>query len=168
MAQGTRMWKNDKSDELPLSHGERIFVNNIYTVNVRELKGTDITITHLSIKRNDRQAIRDWRHFQQIKNDICGPESCGIEFYPPESQLVDTSNQFHMWVFPSAVHFPFMFQTRLVTEVQSHGSIQRPWEEDLKPRDLLTPEQMEKHIEEYKEGVKEENKRLRGEENGKS
>jgi hypothetical protein len=56
-------------------------------------------VAWLSIKRRDREVIRDWRELQAIKNAIVGPEHEGFELYPAESRLVDTANQFHLFVF---------------------------------------------------------------------
>lgn len=56
---------------------------------------------HISFKRIDRSAVRDWRHFQAIKNEIAGPEREAVELFPPESQLMDGANQYHLWVFPA-------------------------------------------------------------------
>ena len=44
--------------------------------------------------------IKDWRHFQQIKNEIAGEEREAVEIYPAESRKVDTSNKWHLWVLP--------------------------------------------------------------------
>lgn len=55
---------------------------------------------HLTFKRNDRSAVRDWRHFQAIKNEVAGSEREGIEIFPPESMLVDAANEYHLWVLP--------------------------------------------------------------------
>lgn len=69
----------------------------------------------LSIKRVDRQVIHDWREFQKIKNALVGDECEGFEIYPAESRLVDTSNQFHLWVFKSPkVSIPVGWKERLV------------------------------------------------------
>jgi hypothetical protein len=54
----------------------------------------------LSIRRNDRKAIRDWRHLQWIKNEVAGPEREAMEIFPRESRLVDTANQYHLFVLP--------------------------------------------------------------------
>lgn len=85
---------------------EEIWQNNLYTV-IRsnftypgDPDGPDWI--HLSIRRNDRRPITDWRHKQKIKNQLAGPEHEGVEIYPAESRLVDTSNQFHCWVLPEA------------------------------------------------------------------
>jgi hypothetical protein len=61
-------------------------------------------MTHICIRRLDGACdIRDWRHFQQIKNEICGEEREGFELYPRESRKVDTSNKFHIWVLPDGI-----------------------------------------------------------------
>ena len=81
-----------------------VWFNDRYTVIVYQRPGG---MTELSIRRNDREYPRDWRHFQKIKNDICGSEREGVELYPAESRLVDAANQFHIWVLPLGMTFPF-------------------------------------------------------------
>jgi hypothetical protein len=77
-----------------------VWMNDTYTVSVwDEGDGAMGRIKHLSIKRNDRAPVTDWRDKQQIKNQLCGPEAEGIEIYPAESRVVDTANQYHVWVF---------------------------------------------------------------------
>lgn len=63
--------------------------------------------THLSCKREDRLPLHDWRQLQQIKNEICGPERWGLEVYPAESCIVDTSNEYHLWVLPEGHTVPW-------------------------------------------------------------
>lgn len=58
-----------------------------------------MTIWHLSIKRIDRETLHDWRDLQAIKNALCGDEAEAIELYPAQSRVVDTSNQYHLFVF---------------------------------------------------------------------
>jgi len=78
--------------------------------------GEDVTLWHLSIKRNDREAFHDWRVLQMIKNEICGRESEGFEIYPAESRLVDTANQYHLYVFmDEGQRIPCGFWERVVT-----------------------------------------------------
>lgn len=75
----------------------RMFANDLYQVQVRQMEGG---LFHLNIRRRDgAPIIRDWRHFQQIKNEILGPECEAIELYPAESRKVDTSNKYHLWGF---------------------------------------------------------------------
>lgn len=81
----------------------RYFVNDLYQVMAAEEEGG---ITHLNIRRRDGSMFKDWRHFQQIKNEICGDEREGLELYPAESRKVDTSNKWHLWVLPEGVRIP--------------------------------------------------------------
>jgi hypothetical protein len=97
---------------------DEIFLNDTYQVNVRRCDTPIGPMLHLSIKRRDREVIRDWRELQEIKNQIVGPEHEGVELFPAESRLVDTANQYHLWVFAATVDeaaFPFGFTERLVS-----------------------------------------------------
>ncbi|MBS3914443.1 MAG: hypothetical protein KG003_08085 [Bacteroidetes bacterium] len=133
----------------PPPKNEEVWMNDKYQVNLRiagKMENGDLI--HLSIKRRDKEAIHDWRDFQEIKNMLCGKETCALEIYPPESKLVDTANQYHLWVFDSGDYFPFMFQMRVVSEDESIGNKQRPFE--IKPPDLVSPERMKELVEKYK------------------
>ena len=54
-------------------------------------------VWHLSIKRQDKAPIMDWRDLQDIKNKLAGPEVEAIQLFPAESRLVDSANQYHLW-----------------------------------------------------------------------
>ena len=88
----------------------------------------------LSIKRTDQEAIHDWRELQEIKNQIIGHENEAVEVYPAESRMVDTANQFHLWVFTDPeVRLPFGFQMRAVTGsemAKMYGGKQRPFKDE--------------------------------------
>jgi hypothetical protein len=72
-----------------------IWTNSTYQVAVH--RDPDDSV-QLCIRRRDGGPIlRDWRHFQAIKNDILGAECEAVELYPAESRLVDTANKFHLW-----------------------------------------------------------------------
>ena len=60
---------------------------------------------HISFKRLDRAAVRDWRHFQAIKNEIVSAEREAVEIFPAESELMDGANQYHLWVLPEGARF---------------------------------------------------------------
>ena len=95
-----------------------VWLNDLYQVSVRK----DKSLTHLSIKRIDRGPCKDWRHFQQIKNELCGPEMEGVELYPAESRLVDSANQYHLWVVTEkGFQFPFGWRVRAVTDGDAFG-----------------------------------------------
>lgn len=111
-----KAWARDRIDGLV------IYKNDQYQVAVYE----DGDFIHLSIRRLDRQPIRDWRDMQEIKNQIVGPENEGVELYPAESRLVDAANQYHMFVLKDpAVQFPFGFNERYVSNNPMLGGKQR-------------------------------------------
>lgn len=92
------------------------WINDIYQVQVRD-EGEYI---HLNIRRRDGDVIlRDWRHFQAIKNQLVGDEAEAVELYPAESRLVDTSNKYHLYCIKPGKRFPFGFQKRDVMDVPS-------------------------------------------------
>lgn len=107
------------------------WMNDHYVVIKKELPNG---FTHLSIRRTDRKACRDWRDFQQMKNQLCGDEREGVELYPAESRLVDTANQFHIWVAPPGTHIGcgyFMGRNVSGTDEAAKipGAVQRDLEE---------------------------------------
>jgi len=104
----------------------RFFVNDLYEV---ALSPTGIDALQLTIQRRDGELIRDWRHFQQIKNELAGPEREAVELYPAESRKTDTANKWHLWVLPVGVKFDFGFPQRDVSYKEIHdapGLKQRP------------------------------------------
>jgi len=86
---------------------------------------------HLSIKRIDREVIRDWRELQMIKNRLIGRENEAVELFPAESRRVDMANQYHLWVLADPKkRFPFGFSEGLVADaVEGSLSKQRPLEQ---------------------------------------
>lgn len=114
-------------ERLEADHDEaRYFINDLYQVQSREAGGG---ITQLCIRRRDGGMFKDWRHFQQIKNECCGPEREGLELYPAESRLVDTSNKWHIWVLPEGMRVPVGWPERDVSYEENRnvpGMRQRP------------------------------------------
>lgn len=92
------------------SSGE-FWLNDKYQVRCRYLNGPGAQpMAHLSIKRLDREPVHDWRELQEIKNQLVGPECEGVELYPSESRVVDTANQYHLWVLVTpGARIPFGF-----------------------------------------------------------
>jgi hypothetical protein len=116
---------------------QEIFLNDEYQVNIDKNPAhgfTQFDIWHLSIKRIDRDIIHDWRDLQQIKNLLVGPEYEAIEVYPAESRLMDSANQYHLWVFVACKNvegpptIPIGWTTRLVTDKSIGDSINRPFD----------------------------------------
>lgn len=114
-----------------------IWMNDKYQVNITHKSPHhafgDVDITHLSIKRRDKEIIHDWRDLQEIKNMLVGPEHEAIELYPAESRRVDSANQYHLWVFPEGESIPVGWVTRFVQgedKAEKAGGKQRPLDED--------------------------------------
>jgi len=130
---------------------DKVYLNDEYQVNLKELRNG---WTWLSIKRLDKDSIHDWRAFQQIKNMICGEEREAVEVYPAESRLVDTSNQYHLFVLPKGRKFPLGFNDRIVVdgtgEIDKESNTrQRPFKDDERPKDCLTLKEMNKLVKPY-------------------
>jgi len=53
----------------------------------------------LAIKRYDKNTIRSWRTLQDIKNALVGEDAIAVEIYPKETEVTDTANMYHLWVF---------------------------------------------------------------------
>lgn len=88
----------------------------------------------LSIKRLDRDWIHDWRELQIIKTELVGHENEGMELYPAESRLMDSANQYHLWVHKDkGFRFPFGWDKRVVEgpeEAAKAGARQRPFQRE--------------------------------------
>lgn len=118
-------WQQD-ADHM---NSQVIWMNDVYQVAITVNKAWK----HLSIKRLDKAPIKEWRDMQEIKNELVGPEWEAVELYPAESRLVDTANQYHLWVFIGEgqdFRWPFGFNERLVLdgtgEVEEQGFRQQP------------------------------------------
>ena len=110
---------------------QEVWQNSIYiaTVNRKMNEEFGAEITEIAITRRDKDAIHDWRHFQQIKNDIAGKDCEAIEIYPNEKRLMDTANTYWLYAFPKDYVVPFGFMTsRNVSDSQNAelvGAVQR-------------------------------------------
>lgn len=89
-----RMWEKMARDKLYLSDYYQVAIDKDPP---HAFAGA--VIWHLSIKRLDKEPIMDWRDLQAIKSQLCGDEAEGLQLFPAESRTVDTSNQYHLWVF---------------------------------------------------------------------
>lgn len=104
-----------------------VFINDLYQVLRKELPGGWL---HLSIKRLDKESCHDWRHFQQIKDEVAGPMREAVELYPAFDRVVDMANQYHLWVAPEGFRFPFGFKSVRAVSADTNGTQakQRPFE----------------------------------------
>lgn len=46
-----------------------------------------------------------WHEMQRIKDEIAGPDMTAIEVYPPQKEIVDGADMFHLWVVPGPLPF---------------------------------------------------------------
>ena len=113
---------------------QEIWINEKYQVNILRGENCDQYIhmedfkgkcDYLSIKTLDKEPIHDWRDLQQIKNELCGKDREALEIYPAESRLVDTANQYHLWVIPKDAQIPFGFTQREVITKEQEGGYQK-------------------------------------------
>jgi hypothetical protein len=66
--------------------------NTVFCVLVRPLgRFTHLAISSLSGERPT------WREMQRIKNEILGDDATAVEVYPPDYQVVDGADMFHLW-----------------------------------------------------------------------
>jgi hypothetical protein len=115
---------------------DEVWVNDLYQVNIDRDPPSKmgVPMIHVSIKRLDKEAAHDWRHFQTIKNELIGPENEGFEIYPAEERLVDVANQYHLYVFADpTTRLPIGFVARGVCYDNVGGSVQRPLNEENQP-----------------------------------
>jgi hypothetical protein len=113
---------------------KEVWMNDRYTVIVYRHGGDDGWVKVLSVRRNDRGAVRDWRHVQKIKTEIAGANVEGIQLFPAEDRLVDSANQTWIWCFPPGVRLPLGFDSRAIgtpEEAAAMGARQRPFEEGV-------------------------------------
>lgn len=102
--------------------GMEVWTNGAYEAFVKPLHADDEEavdvegMIHLSIKRMDRMAIMSWRVLQQIKNEVVGEFREAVELYPGEHRVADNANQYHLFVAPEGVDFPFGFPSGFVID----------------------------------------------------
>lgn len=97
-----------------LHDGERwtddCWVNNRYSVQVSLVSLVATAwgdVTHLWVREHAGGMPRSWSDLQRIKNELTGPERVAVEVFPPVSQLIDSANMAHLWVYPSGFTLPF-------------------------------------------------------------
>lgn len=116
---------DDLLDELAAG---QLWRNPIYTVMVTH--HADGWVEELSIRRNDRQPVHDWRHFQMIKTQLAGADVEAFELYPAEDRLMDTANQYYVFCMPPGHTLPVGYSgPRLLIDAEEQekavGSVQR-------------------------------------------
>lgn len=81
----------------------RAYRNNHYTVmifdNHQMTQGVKAILAMVQL-HTDRPIPNHWREMQNIKNEIFGPETTAIEYYPAVSKLIDDANIYWLWILP--------------------------------------------------------------------
>ena len=117
-----RLWDKQQHDVLYLSELYQVAIDKHVSHGF-----AGCLVWHLSIKRRDRQPIMDWRDLQAIKSQLCGAEREAVQLFPAESRVVDTSNQYHLWVFMKGMPMvPLGWTTAMAVDESKAGAVQRP------------------------------------------
>lgn len=75
--------------------------NAVFAVLERPIPGG---VRHLAIA--SLSGIRPtWWEAQRIKSELAGEDATAVEVYPPQSEIVDGADMFHLWVLPEALPF---------------------------------------------------------------
>ena len=74
--------------------------NDRYTVNVHYLDGDRDGFVEVGVHNHNRTPHVPWRHLQQIKNEVVGPDREAVQLFPAEDRLVDTANEYWIYVYP--------------------------------------------------------------------
>lgn len=86
------------------------WANNLYAVLIRPFVADDgEEVIHLAI-RTASNLEPPWRDMQRIKNEICGVEATAVQVMPPESELIDEADMYHMWVLSYRLPFTLAYK----------------------------------------------------------
>lgn len=79
----------------------RAYSNNRYTVMIDDNAKTNkgIAIKAMIQQHDNKPITNHWSEIQNIKNELFGSETVGIEYFPKASELVDEKNIYWLWIF---------------------------------------------------------------------
>jgi len=64
----------------------------------------EMGVRHLAV--SSLSGVRpSWREMQRIKDDLAGPDATAVEVYPPQAEVVDEADMFHIWVLRGKLPF---------------------------------------------------------------
>lgn len=83
--------------------------NNIYAVWHTTVATEWGVVDHLWVRRHDSEPVRSWKDMQRLKREVLmsGAERFAVEVYPPDAEVVDSANMYHLWVMPIGFRLPF-------------------------------------------------------------
>lgn len=76
-------------------------VNDVFSVLDRLLENG---VRHLAITSLS-QVRPSWPEMQRIKDEIAGPNATAVEVYPPQNEIVDDADMYHLWVLTGPLDF---------------------------------------------------------------
>ena len=85
----------------------RVWVNNVYIVQLYWHDTEWGFVEHLLVRRNDGGPVRSWADLQRIKNELAGEDRVAVEVFPARGDLVDQANCYHLWILPEGFALPF-------------------------------------------------------------
>ena len=75
--------------------------NDRYTVSGHLLDGKRDGFVEIAVHNHNRTPHVPWRHLQQIKNEVVGPDREAVQLFPAEDRLLDTANEYWIYVYPT-------------------------------------------------------------------
>lgn len=84
----------------------RVAANDLYAVLIRPVATAWGDVHHLAI-RTASNLEPPWRDKQRIKDELFGPEFTAVEVMPPQTEIIDEADMYHVWVLPAGFALPF-------------------------------------------------------------
>lgn len=79
----------------------RCHKNRVFAVLDRQ---AEAGVRHLAV--SSLSGIRpSWPEMQRIKNELAGEDATAIEVYPPQADVIDQADMFHIWVLRGTLPF---------------------------------------------------------------
>lgn len=101
-----RVWGAEHHPDAPPGLA-RAYRNAVYSVQVYRHDTEWGVVDHLMVRRHDDTPVRSWADMQRIKNEVAGAGRTAIEVFPPDAELVDQANMYHLWILPEGFRLPF-------------------------------------------------------------
>jgi len=110
----TNPWLQLDLDQMP--HPKwmtRAYRNDEFMVMVDDHSPTDKgeAVRVMVRKHTETPIINHWSTMMNIKNQLFGPETVAVEYYPKMSELIDDHNIYWFWIFPEDWLPKTMFRT---------------------------------------------------------
>lgn len=80
--------------------------NELYSVLIRPVSTEWGIVQHCCITTL-KGFEPPWRDMQRIKNELFGEDRTAVEVMPPQPEVVDEANSYHIWVMPEGFRLPF-------------------------------------------------------------